>query len=445
MIKRRIGLLHIIGLIGISLIVFWAARKQITSSPSKGDIDTYLHASRLLLKGENIYGTPNRGGPDYYVYPPLLATLLIPLTVLPLEFVIYLWCALKILLIVWMVRALEKALTGIPFSELSRKEKYIFGFFPILMTARFILHDLSYGQAHIFMLGLMVLGLTLALKGGLVRGGICTGISIALKVVSLPFVIWFLIRKEFRALFGILVGVSAALFAPSLIVGVQKNLSYLSFWLNNIILDKSRRSLAWSLPINFSLDAQLKRFFSDAVAFNYKGQAYRLTVFLAPPSYLEFAPLLIMVVVAMLICLYALKYKNRGRLIANWGGVALTFSLIPIFSPVTLEHHFLVLLPANFYVVYLWHSLKLRDKWFRGLVLASFILNVLTAELFVGNDLRNIFMATGCLVWGTLLLAASIFRAASCLPKAPPTPSANRETERREIQPHENRPDQMNN
>src|SRR5713101_3514055 len=123
MIKGRIRLRHVLILVGSALVIVWATNKQIKSVPSKGDIDTYLHASRLLLRGENIYAVPNRGGSDYYVYPPLLATLLIPLTLLRIEFVIYLWCALKIPLIVWIVRAFYRAMTGASFSVLPRRAK----------------------------------------------------------------------------------------------------------------------------------------------------------------------------------------------------------------------------------------------------------------------------------------------------------------------------------
>jgi len=415
MIKGRIKLGHILICLGSALVIFWAGEKQTKSSFSKGDIDTYLNASRLLLAGDNIYAVPNRGGPDYYVYPPLLAALLIPLTPFPIQFVIYFWCALKIPLLVLTVRASYQVLTGNSFSGLPRGAKWTIGFFPVLMTARFILHDLSYGQVHVFLLGLTVLGLWLASISVPIGGGISIGSSFALKVVSIPLGIWFLVKSDFKVLIGTLTGALAGLLAPAVIVGFGKNLSYLNYWLQNIILDESARSKHWSLRINYSLHAQLTRFFSDTVAFDYAGQSYKLTMIVLPPAYLRIAPFAIMILVAASIAFYAFKYKNCGSLVGTGGGIALVFSLIPIFAPVTLEHHYLMLLPAHIYVVYLWQCMRLKDKLFRGLVIASFMLNTLTAELFVGNHFRDIFLAIGCTVWGTLLLSVSIFRAASCL------------------------------
>ena len=101
-------------------------------------------------------------------------------------------------------------------------------------------------------------------------------------------------------------------------------------------------------------------------------------------------------------------------MVGQWGGVALACSLAPAFSTVAQKHYFVLLLPAHIYVVYLWHCLRLKDKWFRGLIVASFIVATLSTNI-LGYLPGAIFSNAGGLGWGTFLLSAAIFRAAGCL------------------------------
>ncbi len=237
------------------------------------------------------------------------------------------------------------------------------------------------------------------------------------KILTLPFGIWFLAKRNLKTVAGISFGVILGLFLPALVLGWQRNLFYLDYWLRTIILNDVRRNQHWALGINFSLQAQLSRFFSDVPAFNFHGQTYNLTIFALTPETMKLFGLAVMFLVIVMLAIYAWIYRKSAPLVLNWGGVALTFCLIPVFSPVALKHHFVALLPAYFFVVYLWHCRKLRDRLFIALVVLSFFLTTLTSENFWGKELNNFFLAAGCLSWGTLLLAAAIWRAANRLTK----------------------------
>jgi len=95
--------------------------------------------------------------------------------------------------------------------------------------------------------------------------------------------------------------------------------------------------------------------------------------------------------------------------------------IVPVFlslrfsPPTAQQHYFVFLLPSYVYVIYVWHRLRLADKWFRGLAIASFVVGSLTTDGICGQLLGDIFNAAGCIPGGTLLLAAAIFRAESCL------------------------------
>jgi hypothetical protein len=88
----------------------------------------------------------------------------------------------------------------------------------------------------------------------------------------------------------------------------------------------------------------------------------------------------------------------------------MVFCLGPLFSLLSHKHYWVMLLPAHVYVVYLWYVLRLRDRWFGTLVASSFAVAMLSTTLFGG--LGALVSNLGGLVWGAMLLAAAIFRAA---------------------------------
>src|ERR687891_471993 len=103
------------------LAVVSASEKMITSSLATGDIESYLHAAKSILAGQDIYATPSRPleqGGLYYLYPPLLAVLFIPLALLPVPAAIVLWSVLNVLLLAWIVRAFYEGMAGSPLSAL---------------------------------------------------------------------------------------------------------------------------------------------------------------------------------------------------------------------------------------------------------------------------------------------------------------------------------------
>lgn len=169
------------------------------------------------------------------------------------------------------------------------------------------------------------------------------------------------------------------------------------------------------MSINFSPHSLLHRFFRPNVAFEYHGQPFYLTLFQLPEQTLQIAGYFISLMMIGAILFYHLKYKNCVNLVSQSGGIALIFCLIPLMMPSAQKHYFVFLLPSYIYVVYVWYCLKLNDRLFRALVIASFALASLTTDGICGRLLGDVFAAIGCIAWGTLLLAAAIFRAAKCL------------------------------
>lgn len=379
-----------------------------------GDPEVFVLAARLLLRGRDIFTTPTPHG-NFYYYPPFFAFLNIPLTVLPTWAVFVLWAAASAALYGWSMAAFYGAMNGRPFFSLPARTRWVVCFFSTALTARFVILHLRFGQSNIFVLALAVLGLTWVAKGRRVRAGLATGLSMAVKLTTLPFLFWFLARRGGRVLLGVALGCVVAAALPALVVGVRKDVDFHREWYERVALSNEAGTGNWTSNGNVSLRAQADRFFLNADAFQYKGRLYRVTLVELSPRAVRAVGLLLMLAVALAIIFYAVRYRRAPELVSRWGGYALVFSLIPNFSTVTEIPHLVLLLPAYIYVVHLWHVRRLTDRTFRALVVLSFVFTTLTTQTFCGLFLSRLLTSLGFVSWGMLLLSAAIFRAANCV------------------------------
>jgi Glycosyltransferase family 87 len=405
-------------IIGGILAVISASDKMIRSPLATGDMESYLHAAHSILEGQDIYATPSRplaAGGLYYIYPPLLAVLFVPLAVLPVSVAIVLWSVLNILLLAWVVRAFYEAMTGSSLSALKFHERWIIVFFALLPPSRFILHHLFYGQANILIMALTVAGLKQLNGQKPGWGAVSIGLSVALKVLTYPLTFWFLLKKNVKAALGILGGTIVGLLLPALIVGFTANWNYLVHWFRTVALSGGVNNDKVPMYVNVSLQAQLYRFFGDAAAFVYEGRPHYLTVHAFPHSTLHVVETALPLLMLAVMVVYWYMFRNARELVSHWGGVALTLALISVFTPFAQKHYLVFVLPAFLFLVHVWYRIELRDRWFHNLVIASAGLLIFTNEEICGPYLGAVFTGTGALAAGVILAGAAIFRAASCL------------------------------
>lgn len=396
----------------ITIVVATCCAQQILRRD--GDPELFVHAARLLLHGQDIYITPNPHG-SYYYYPPFFAFLNIPLIYLPAWSVTVLWTLASVGLLGWSVAAFYGGMTGRPFFSLPAKTRWVVCFFSTLLTARFILLHLRFGQTNIFVLALVVLGLKWLARKRRVRAGVAIALSVVVKLTTLPFGFWFLARRSGRVLLGMVLGGLLGVALPALVVGVKRDADYHREWVESVALSNAPGTGNWANTGNISLRAQADRFFLKTDAFVYKGGRYRVTIVELPPAVVRLIGRLMMLCVVLAIVLYAVRFQTAPGLVSRWGGYAFVFSLIPNFSPVTEIPHLVLLLPPYIYLVHVWYVRRLADRLFRGLVVLSFILTTLTTGTVCGVFLGRMLAALGFISLGTLLLSAAIFRAGVCL------------------------------
>lgn len=397
------------------VVIALSSAKQLRRTGTRGDVEIYVHGARLAVAGEDLYRTPEPRGNQPYLYLPLFAFLAVPLTLVPFPAAAVVWCAVNAALAWWIVVAFFRAMTGRSFFSLPPRARWIVGGFTILLTLRALLYHLDLGQANLVVMAVAVYGLTTLPRGRQAAAGVPFGLAATLKTIVLPLWIPFLAQLRMRVVLGIAAGVAAGLLLPAVFVGFERNAGYIAYWVTDVILsaDDLRHTPHWPLSFNYSLAAQLYRFFGGVVSFEHDGRFYDLTIVRLSDDVLRTAGKLMPVVVGSVIAIYAWLHRRREELVSLWGAVALAFCLAPAFSLLAHKHYFVMLLPAHLYVIWLWYGLGLRDGWFRGLVVASFAVAIMSTTLFdfVGALLSNL----GGLIWGASLLAAAIFRAACTL------------------------------
>lgn len=408
--SRRLPLYRLLAAGSISIAVIACGVQQIWRKD--GDPYLFIHAARLLQQGQDIYTIASQHGKFYY-YPPFFAFLNVPLTFLPAGAVIFLWSLASVGLLGWSMAAFYGRLTGQPFFSLPARTRWVVCFFSTVLTARFTILHLRFGQSNIFVLALAVLGLTWLTKKQSVRAGIAIGLSMVVKLTTLPFVFWFLARRSGKVLMGIVLGGLIGVMVPALVVGLRRDVSYHREWVEKVAFAHAPGTGNWAGTGDISLRAQADRFFLKVPAFPYKGRLYSVTIVELPEAIVRLIGQLVMLCIVLAIGLYALRFQNAPELVSQWGGFAFVFSLIPNFSTVAEIPHLVLLVPAYIYVVHVWYFQSTTDRLFRLLVLLSFVFTTLTTKSFCGEFVSRLLTSLGVISWGMLLLSAAIFRAAT--------------------------------
>jgi hypothetical protein len=267
-------------------------------------------------------------------------------------------------------------------------------------------------------LALAVLGLTWLRKKHDVRAGLAIGLSIAVKLITVPFVFWFLARRSGKVLMGIALGGLIGIMLPAFVVGFSKNVDYHREWVQQVALANSPGTGSWAGIGNISLRAQADRFFLNVPAFAYKNRLYGVTIVALPVPIVRLMGQLAMLCVALAIGYYAIRFRKAPDLVSQWGGFAFVFSLIPNFSVVAEIPHLVLLVPAYIYVVHVWYFQLTTDRLFRGLVLLSCVFTTQTTKGLWGQFVGGVLASVGVVSWGMLLLSAAIFRAAICIERS---------------------------
>lgn len=198
----RVGLPVVAAIVCVVLAVQTLSRAL---RPDGIDFTSYLMSAQALWEGRNPYGL---GTPWPYVYPMLLAFVLIPLLALPYTAAV----------LAWFVASLA-ALSGILSKTTDRSAVPV----AVTLAASFaiIQSTLLNGQVNFLVVLCSVLAICAARDRRDVAAGAWLGAGIALKLMPAVLGMYFLVRGRWRAVAVTAVASLVFSFGPAILLGAQ--------------------------------------------------------------------------------------------------------------------------------------------------------------------------------------------------------------------------------
>jgi len=188
------------------------------------DFHHFYHAARAMWNGSDIYAAAN----GHYVYPPFLAFILQPLALMPEHIAAIIWIVLSGVFVF--------AATLIASSEATRcwlrtgaqndpSTPWLIAAMATILIADKIHASFILGQTDCLMLLGFACTLSWMQRKPLLAGAI-VGATASIKYLSLIFVPYFLIKKNFRAAFASIVAFSFFMTLPAVQIGFDRAVQY---------------------------------------------------------------------------------------------------------------------------------------------------------------------------------------------------------------------------
>lgn len=218
--ERRIAIGSIVASVGVMAWLLWRGLKVGTHGSI--DIFDFYWAAEAFYQGKDIYAVGDPG----YIYPPLLAFLMQPLTLLGETAAATLWVFLNAALasfLCWLGVDTARRALGVAWP---RERTIIASCATFLFLADGFRNELEWGNCNLVILAPVLLAVRwLATRP--VLAGVLLAFAAALKYLPILFLVWLVARRQWRAAAAMLVALVALLLLPALEVGWSRNAQFL--------------------------------------------------------------------------------------------------------------------------------------------------------------------------------------------------------------------------
>lgn len=171
------------------------------------DFGTIHRGSAALFAGIDPYEATQAG----YFYPPLLAFLFGPLTLVPPAGASLVFFTLKLVMLAWTLTACDRLVQGGRFTA-GRRVLFVFGL--IFVASRFWLADMQYGNTNVVILFLVTAAIVWDLEDRTGPAGLALALAVAIKITPVVLLLHFLVRARWRTLAFFAAGMAALLLLP---------------------------------------------------------------------------------------------------------------------------------------------------------------------------------------------------------------------------------------
>jgi alpha-1,2-mannosyltransferase len=192
------GCLIAVNLAAVTFFLLSYSRHGVSFGPYRIDLNVYRIGSGVWLRGGNLYGAlplTSSGARLPFSYPPIAAVLLTPLALVPMPVAVTLLTMVTI------------ALTALVLSVFLRSAVFCSGptvswwtvlwLLPVTLFLEPVRNTLSYGQVDVALMALVAADCLVV--GPRWPRGALVGIAAAVKLTPAVFVLFFLLRRDWRA------------------------------------------------------------------------------------------------------------------------------------------------------------------------------------------------------------------------------------------------------
>jgi len=224
------------------------------------DIDVYLHASVQLFNKADIYAPSVYNN---YLYSPLFALLLRPLSILDFSYARVIWAIINVFVAVriWGITShlIKKSF------DLNSKFIISWTIGVLLISFGFLNLNLKLGQITIIILWLAFEGLyQIMVQHKTLVGAMLLALGIVIKIIPAIGLFYLFFKGKFKALAVCSGFIIVGLFLPSIIIGHQYNLQLLQTWTKTVNPSNSNYVFEDYNKGTQSLNAILPTYFYDS-------------------------------------------------------------------------------------------------------------------------------------------------------------------------------------
>lgn len=222
-VSPRVWIVLITLILGGMLLAFSIHSFQKARRGNVSDFEAYYTAATALCEHQDPYVFSEKP----YIYPPLLATLLMPFTVLSMTTAAMFYIpVMGIAIVLAFIMGTREFIDRFDFPRNPLHSALSLFFAFVIMEDR-IKADLQMFQVNSLLLFLLVLALRLLDKRPFLAGA---SLGLAMNIKAFPVIMfpYLLVRRRYRAAASMLAATLCFGLAPAIVIGWTKNLQYLS-------------------------------------------------------------------------------------------------------------------------------------------------------------------------------------------------------------------------
>lgn len=369
--------------------IYFARRSGTDPQAYSNDFNVYYYAAREMTAGRDPY---ERSIGDWvaYLYPPLLAELLIPFALLPVWAAAYLWfliSATATFSAAWMSAALVSD-AGERADAFSRRVLISAG--ALIVVLRFVLDNFDMGQVNAVVTMLAVAHVYLFAKNRKLASALALALAVALKLTPALLIAYHLSRKRLRFA-ALCMAVTAIVMGASFLPFGERAPQVFTIFVNRTVKNEQGFNLAYSG--NQSLRAALARVTSGPTeSFDQMDDP----VMREPTNVVTITAALVLLALAII----------AAALARSEAAAAPFFACYVLISPLSWKAHFVALIfPVAFLIGRMLSTNNKRFKRVIAVLLAiAFIVFTFTSHRLIGKPAAGWADSHSLICAGALLI-----------------------------------------